>query len=110
MGLRDELIEEECFSVDQNAATLTIKEKDTRTMIPWITFKHGIWKDRTINLHFQEWAVVIEGQNLSELWSELQQQRVLSIRKLPSHDEDSCFIRSLSISKKETDADIGDVA
>ena len=101
MALRDELIEEQCFTVEPGSATLTIETEAEQMMLPWLSFQNALWTDEKIQIHFSGWRVDILGKSLEELWEALQQQSVQVLRKLPAKNGDSCLIHSLSVTKVE---------
>lgn len=97
MALKDEFAEEGCFTTEQGAFTLTIEDRSQQIMIPWISFRHAVWKEKAIELHFNGWRVDILGERLGELWKELQQQNVLTICKSVDTQAVGCVICSLEV-------------
>jgi len=99
MALRDELTEEEGFTTEPGTRTLTVESDLGQIMIPWINFRHALWSDENIQIHFHGWRVDLIGSNLTELWGEIQQQRVVSLRQSSETETVACFIRSVNIVK-----------
>ncbi len=78
-------------------------------MLPWINFRHAIWQQEKIEMYFHGWHVDILGENLAELWKELQWQNVLTIQKSIDTQIAECIVRSIKVTatkenEKEPDA------
>lgn len=97
MALKDDFDEEACFTTKPGAPTLTIEEGEKQVMVPWINFHHAIWQGERIELHFQDWRVDVLGNDLEDLWNEVQRQRVLTICKSKETQSSGCFVRYLAV-------------
>lgn len=95
MALKDEFPEESCYTTEQGTPTLTIEQEDRQTIIPWISFRHAVWKEECIQLHFHRFRVDVSGSCLDELWAALQRQIVLTMRRSNDTQAAGCAIRSL---------------
>jgi len=97
MALKDEFTSEECFKVEDGTPTLTVQQENHHWMIPWMHFRHAIWQEEIISLHFQGWLVVIQGQNLNELWEAFQLQRVRCINLSMTGQGRGCVVQELDV-------------
>ncbi len=79
MKLRDELTEEDAFVLEPGTATVTFCDERREVMIPWHSFRHAVREAEKIRLIFQGWLIELEGEELDDLWDELQLQSVRAI-------------------------------
>lgn len=108
MALRDDFAEQECFAKERGTPTLTIEEDGKQLMVPWISFQQAHWEGEKIELQFSAWRVDLVGNNLRELWTGLQMQSVISIRKSRNTEASGCVIRALVATAVNIDQYIAD--
>ena len=73
--------EQECYETETGTPTLTVVQSNGERMIPWHGFLSGWYEGARIEVLFQGWVLVIEGERLEALWEKLQLQDVRVLRK-----------------------------
>ena len=92
---------EECFEIEMGTPTLTLELSGEQRMVGYSGFRDAVMKSGGITVRFRDWIVIINGENLSFLWRQLQMQDVRLIRVNKRTAEGDCVVTQIQITEIE---------
>lgn len=92
---RNKLLTNLPYEASSHAITFIVVYEDYQQLIPYPSFRSGIFRDDRIELRFEHGTLEISGSQLEELWNQFQMQDIRLIRCNRDGDDTDVVVKEL---------------